>query len=225
MMLLLFLITFTAGENLQYVGKFSFLNLGTMTLQIKDTLTYNDIECYHFSSILSSNPSFGFLFSLHDTIDVYSRIQDLLPIFYEEKLNESKYHSQSKLVFDHESLSVIYDDSLKINFLPGARDLLSFWYYLRTINLAVGDTIPITIHKSKENYEILCYVKRIERVKTPLGEFEAVLVSPQTEGKGIFGSHGGMDIWYSNDQDRYPVQIKANMKFGSVLFKIKEIEH
>jgi len=216
---------FTIGEKLDYVAKFSFINLGSMTLEIKDTLTYKGFTCYGFTSILTSNPSLSFLFSLSDTIEVYARTEDLLPIYYEESINEGKYHNHSKLFFDHDSLNVIYDDSLSFDLLEKSRDLLSFWYFLRTIPLEVGDTIPVNIHKSKENYEILCYIEKKERIKTPIGEFNTILVSPQTEGKGIFGSGGEMDIWYSDDEARYPVQIKAKMKFGSVLFKLKGVKN
>lgn len=216
---------FTIGEKLDYAAKFSFINLGSMTLEIKDTLTYKGFTCYGFTSILTSNPSLSFLFSLSDTIEVYARTEDLLPIYYEESINEGKYRNHSKLFFDHDSLNVIYDDSLSFDLLEKSRDLLSFWYFLRTIPLEVGDTIPVNIHKSKENYEILCHIEKKERIKTPIGEFNTILVSPQTEGKGIFGSGGEMDIWYSDDEARYPVQIKAKMKFGSVLFKLKGVKN
>jgi hypothetical protein len=216
---------FTIGEKLDYAAKFSFINLGSMTLEIEDTLTYKGFTCYGFTSILTSNPSLSFLFSLSDTIEVYARTEDLLPIYYEESINEGKYHNHSKLFFDHDSLNVIYDDSLSFDLLEKSRDLLSFWYFLRTIPLEVGDTIPVNIHKSKENYEILCHIEKKERIKTPIGEFNTILVSPQTEGKGIFGSGGEMDIWYSDDEARYPVQIKAKMKFGSVLFKLKGVKN
>jgi hypothetical protein len=33
-----------------------------------------------------------------------------------------------------------------------------------------------------------------------------------------------MEIWYSED-DRLPVQIRASMKFGSVLFKLREADY
>jgi len=216
---------FTTGEKLEYVAKYSFLTIGSMTLEIKDSLIHKDFDCYHFCSVITSNPDLKFLFSLNDTVEVYARTHDLLPVFYRERINEGKYFNDSNLFFNHDSLFVLYDDSLRIDLLVESRDLLSFWYYLRTLNLIVGDSIRINIHKSKENFNILCRVKDKERIKTPLGEFRTILVSPSTEGKGIFGEGGGMDIWYSDDEARYPVQIRAKMKFGSVLFKLKEVKN
>lgn len=223
MIALLFLIAFNPGEKLEYEAKWSFLTLGSMTLEIIDTTDFNGYPCYHISSLLASNPSLDFLFTLHDTIEVYTRKDDLLPIHYREMINEGKYTNRSELAFYHDSLYAIYDETLTVEILENSRDLLSFWYYLRTIDLGVGDTIPINIHKSKENHEIICLVTEEKLVKTSLGTFNTVLVSPQTQGKGVFGSSGGMDIWYSCDQNRYPVLIKARIKAGSILFKLKGV--
>jgi hypothetical protein len=224
-MVFLFLITFATGERLEYDAKFSFFNLGSMVLHVEDTLTQDSMPCYHFSSTLISNPSFKFIFSLHDTINVYSTIDDLLPIEYTEHLHESSYQSNSTIRFDHDSLVAEYNDTLSIDIPENTRDLVSFWYYLRTIPLVMGDTITLNIHASEDNHTIDCLVDREEMIKTPLGEFQTILISPITKGKGVFGAHGEMSIWYTSDSLRLPVQIKAKMKFGNVLFKIKEIRY
>ncbi len=225
MIALLLMIALFPGERLEYVASFSFLNLGSMTLEIRDTLTYQDQPCFHLSSLLNSAPGFAFLFTLNDTVDVYSTTQDLLPLYYTEQKHESNYHNSSRIRFDHDSLTARYDDTLAVDILEGSRDVVSFWYYLRTVPLTVGDTITVNIHASRKNHLIPCHVIRQEIIKTPLGEFNTVLVSPRVTERGIFGAGGGMDIWYSIDTQRYPVQIRAKMKIGSVLFKLKEIYH
>jgi hypothetical protein len=225
MISLLILFSFSIGERLEYDAKFAFLNLGRMTLEIKDTLTYKGVPCYALSSIVTSNPRLRFLFSLNDTIEVYARQEDLLPLLYEEKINEGSYHKHALLVFDRDSLEVTYDDSLVFKIREDTRDLLTFWYYLRTIPLVIGDTVIVHIHKSQENYDVRCAVRKKETTTTGAGEFNTIVVSAQTDKEGIFGSKGGMDIWYSDDYVRYPVQIKAAMKFGSVLFKLKGVHH
>jgi hypothetical protein len=225
MIIVFFLAHLMTGEILEYEAKWSFLTLGSMTLELVDTTQYQGHSCYHIRSLLNSNPSLSFLFSLHDTIDVFTTTDELLPIIYQEDINEGNYHNHASLAFDHENLVVEYNDTLRIDLLDKTRDLLSFWYYLRTIELAVGDTISLNIHASQENHAIKCYVKKQGIVKTSLGEFDALLVLPETKGKGIFGSDGGMDIWYSRDDFQYPVLIKAYIKKGSILFKLKEVRY
>lgn len=223
MITLLFLCCFSVGEKLEYAAKFSFLQLGAMTLEVKDTVTYRDAHCYVFSSILTSNPSLRFLFTLYDTVKVYARSPDLLPLFYEEKINEGTYHNHAALHFDHQNLSVAYGDSFVYDIVDDTRDLLTFWYYLRTVPLMLGDTIVLQIHKSKENYEVDCFIQKEEVIKTAVGQFNTIVVSARADKPSIFGSKGGMEIWYSDDEFRYPVQIKAAMRFGSILFKLQGV--
>jgi hypothetical protein len=155
---------------------------------------------------------------------VYTSVETLLPYLYQERINESGYHRKSNVYFDHDSGYVSYDDTLRIDIAQGTRDLLSFWYYLRQIPLEIGDTIVLSVHNSHENHEISCLVRGQEEVETGAGTYNTIVVEPRTEGKGIFGAKGGMVIWYS-ETERLPVQIKARMKFGSVLFKLQEVRY
>ncbi len=221
---ILFLVGLTIGERLEYDAKFSFINIGTMTLEVKDTLRYNDVLCYDIISILKSASGLRWLFSIDDTLEVYTSCDDLIPYFCRERINESGYLRVNDLFFDHDSNYVSYDGSERIAIEDGTRDLLSFWYYLRSIPMEEGDKISIDVHSSKENHKIECFVRERERVKTKAGEYEAIRVEPQTEGKGIFGAGGGMEIWYS-EPDRLPVQIRASMKVGSVLFRLKGVSY
>lgn len=216
---------FRVGERLEYTAKFGFLNIGKMTLKITDTITYQNKRCFQLSSLLNSNPHLGFLFSLNDTIEVYTTQDGLLPVLCEEKINEGKYHNHAKLLFNQDSLFVVYDDTFRLEILKDTRDLLSFWYYLRTISLSEAETIRLVIHKSKQNNKIDCLVSQKEKIKTGLGEFEAIKVVLKTKGKGIFGPKGGMEIWYADDENRYPVQIKTRLKFGSILFKLQDVQN
>ena len=224
MTLVLLLLLFPVGERLEYEARFSFLNLGTMILEVEDTLTYNGTPCYHISSILNSTRSLRFLFSIDDTIDVHTSIGELIPVLYQERINESGYRRASDLYFDHEANTVSYGDTLVLEINEDTRDVLSFWYYMRLLPLEVGDTLRLSVHSARENHDITCVVKDSVEVRTKAGEFNTILVEPQTEGKGIFGARGGMKIWYS-EPDRLPVQIQASMKFGSVTFKLQEVKY
>jgi hypothetical protein len=221
--LLVFVVSFTVGERLEYAAKFGFLNLGTMVLEVTDTATIADRPCYRITSLLNSNPDLGFLFALNDTIEVSTTADMLLPVIYDKRVHEGKYAKRTTLRFDQDSLYVHYSDTLRYAIPPGTRDLLSFWYYLRRIPLVVGDTLDLIIHETKENHTIKCHVRRKDTLKTTLGKMLTVLVVPQTKGKGVFGTTGSMEIWYSDDEKRYPVQIKTRMKFGTATFKLKGV--
>ena len=216
------LLCFSLGERLVYDARYSFLTLGNMTLEVRDTLTFEGTDCYIISSFLNSAGSLRFLFSIDDTVTVCTSADSLLPYWYKEQINESGYHREKALRFDRAAHQVTYDDSVKFEIGDDTRDLLSFWYYLRLIPLEIGDTLILDVHSARENHAIRCLVEKKKIVRTPAGEYSTILVRPETEGKGIFGAKGGMAIWYS-ETDRIPVQIRASMKFGSVLFRLKEV--
>ncbi len=219
---LFFFLQFSIGEKLSYDAKFSFLHLGQMTIQVEDTITYNGIKCYKISSTLNSNRSLRFLFSINDTITVYTTTDSLLPLFYEEKINEGGYHRQTTITFNHDSLKAVYNDTLNVIIARDSRDLLSCWYYLRTIPLITNDTVCINIHNVKKNYQISCIIGEEKKIKVTAGEFQTIPVILDTKGKGVFGSRGKMEIWYAK-KNPIPVQIKASMSFGSLLFKLREV--
>ena len=59
-------------------------------------------------------------------------------------------------------------------------------------------------------------VVRKERVKVPAGEFDAVVVRPVIKTSGIFGEGGRAEVWFTDDSTRTLVQLKSQLKFGSL---------
>ncbi|MEO0128809.1 MAG: DUF3108 domain-containing protein [candidate division WOR-3 bacterium] len=216
---------FPIGEKLEYEARFGLINLGNMALQIIDTTTVNGKQCYLISSHLNSSSALNYLFILNDTINVTTTINDLMPVFYEKRIHEGKYTNYQKVNFNQDSLYVIINDSSRIKISQPVMDLLSFWYYLRCVPLIENDTIVLYIFEAKQQHRIDCVVGKKEIIKTPLGKFSTIRVTPKTSNKGVFGAGGSMDIWYTNDENRFPVQIKTKLKFGTVLFKLKEVSN
>ncbi|MEO0205490.1 MAG: DUF3108 domain-containing protein [candidate division WOR-3 bacterium] len=216
---------FSLPEKLEYEAKYGFLRLGRMILEISDTTTMDNKKCYAIVSYLNSSSDLNFIFSLNDTIRVFTTVEGLLPVQHEKRVHEGKYQNYQKLTFNQDSLFVTVNDSLKVEVREPSRDLLSFWYYLRRIPLIENDTINLIIFESKQPYNIEGIIGKTETVKTSLGQFSAIRVILKTAGKGVFGSSGSMDIWYSNDKNRLPVQIKTRMKFGTVVFKLQGVSY
>ncbi len=220
LILIAFGFSFEIGEDLEYEAKFGFLNVGRMTLSIPaETLCGND-TVYHFNSEITSNPRYKMLFSLNDRLDSYSRVSDLRPLIFKKEIQEGRYEATITVNFDHENLKAYYSDSSEVTILPMSFDLLGFYYRLRTLDIAFGDTVIINNHADKKNYSIKVTALWRERVKTKIGEWDCILYEPQTKEKGIFGKDGKLHVWISDDSLRVPVMIKSRMSLGSLTFRL-----
>jgi hypothetical protein len=213
------------GERLEYEARFGMIRLGRMVIEIVDTITMEGVLCYRISSRINSNPDLHFLFSLNDTVNVITSVNELLPLVYEKRIHEGKYSNYYKYNFSQESLFVIVNDSTKVKIKNPVMDLLSFWYYLRKLRLIEHDTIHLILFESMKEHRVDCLIGKKEVVKTPMGRFLAIRVTPKTQGKGVFGPTGSMDIWYSDDENRLPVQIITKLKFGTVVFKLMGVKY
>lgn len=100
-------------------------------------------------------------------------------------------------------------------------DVLSVFYVARLRELSPGQRYSIHLADEKEPEEVVVTVERREKVKTRLDQFETVRIS--TEG-GFFNQGGDFLIWYSTNEQRYPVRFQADAKIGKVYGELVGID-
>jgi hypothetical protein len=62
-----------------------------------------------------------------------------------------------------------------------------------------------------------------QKVKTPAGKFQCVVVEPLLKAGGIFKNKGRLVIWLTDDERRIPVQMKSKVMIGSIKVVLQEI--
>jgi hypothetical protein len=68
-------------------------------------------------------------------------------------------------------------------------------------------------------------VVRKETVTTSLGTFQTIVVQPIIRTKGLFGDGGKAEVYFTDDEQRIPVQITTHVKIiGSMTMKILRYE-
>ena len=67
-------------------------------------------------------------------------------------------------------------------------------------------------------------VLKNDYVKTSLGNFESIVVSPiSNTQKPLIKNNGDMRIWYTNDENRYPVKIEIKINYGKLILLLNNI--
>lgn len=217
-------IPFKIGEKLIYAAKFNFIPSGEAALEIIGRENLNGIPTYHARYRVSTYPTLEKLYMLKDQVDIWMDEKELFTHKLQKKIHEGSYRKKITTTIDYkQSVAIINKDTVKIEGI--VRDPYSLFYYLRSIPLKVGQLLDFSSFENKTKTFFQLSVAQTENIRTEAGNFECVLVEPFREGRFLFKNEGDMQIWFSNDTRRLPVQIQVKMKFGSMLLKLKKIEN
>ncbi len=140
------------------------------------------------------------------------------------KIQEGRHRRDRVTYFDIKTeggrQKVVYNDRLKDEtkeyFLgKQAFDPLSGFYEIRHRPLRVGHSEYMDVFDSKKLYKVEVQVLKKERIQTPLGEFDTILIKPLLKSEGLFMQKGDFYIWLTDDEKRIPVLIKSKVKIGN----------
>jgi len=138
--------------------------------------------------------------------------------------SSKKRKTQAMAVFDYPAAVVRYEDFLRPHRsidipLPAGQpmDLITSLIESRSWNLKVGDRRPTTVMFDDEFYDLTLVATRIERVDTPSGERDALVIEPimEKDPKGMFKRGGTVRVWISQDEKRLPLKLEVSVKYGT----------
>jgi Protein of unknown function (DUF3108) len=168
----------------------------------------------------------GRFYPLGDTVQSVFDPKTMQSLSYSLQARHGKRTRRRELVFDHVNRTVVSrlnDDPPKTLDIPDqVQDALSALYYLRTRNdFAVDKPIVIEVFDGGTSRSIEVLTLGREKVKTPVGEFNAIKI--RASG-GIFLGEGKLDIWLTDDSRKVPVLIKSRIAIGSIVFTLKDLK-
>jgi hypothetical protein len=102
-------------------------------------------------------------------------------------------------------------------------DSLSAIFYAASQPLAVGENIRFPLADSMRTVTVVMKPEAREEVKTPAGTFQTIRVQP-TADEGVVKHRGKIWIWYTDDPRHMPVQIRAQLFWGTITFHLQSYE-
>ena len=105
------------------------------------------------------------------------------------------------------------------------QDMLSAIYFIRTQPLEVGKTFEVFIGDGGHVYKIPVKVVEKKRMKTILGQVNALRVNPELFGADrlIDKEQGEFSIWITDDARHIPVAGRIKTDYGTFDIKLKRI--
>lgn len=226
-------LPFSPGEKLHYTVRWRLMPAGDAEL----TLRKEETAPGGWKATAKAN-TIGYVSNVYKVDDEYQstfRNPTFCSSEIRKVINEGDRHREVTLQFDQRRrLALLRDQESRANALPPRQeqspipscvhDILSAVYYARTQPLTVGQSFELPVNDGTRTVRIRVEVQAKEEIQTPLGKFQATRVEPDVFSGNLFKEKGRMFIWFSNDPDRLPVQVTAQMGFGTITASLATVE-
>lgn len=215
---------FEDGEILEYRLHYGIFNTSYASLKLNN-VTLDNKTVYHAAGYGKTTGLARLFFKVEDYYDSYFDINTINPLLFKRNIDEGGYTKNLEIVFD-QAKQMAYINNRKaqqrteVKAEPNSQDLISSLYYLRkffaTEDIQENEYFNINMfYDSKNRFFKLQYLGK-EIINTRLGKIECLKFKPTTKRSRIFRGEGSITIWLSNDQNRIPVRIQADLLIGSI---------
>ncbi|HEY5088064.1 MAG TPA: DUF3108 domain-containing protein [Gemmatimonadaceae bacterium] len=209
-------VPFHVGESAQYDVRFGALRVGSASTLVQDIEDVRGISAWHTVFRLKGGT---FFFHVDDVFESWIDRNTFSSLRF--------YQTQQEGSNDREKRYEIYPDRgtyTEMDKKPprdhtGVKDPLddgSFLFFVRTLDLEVGNTYESERYFRPERNPIRVRVLRRETIEVPAGKFACIVVQPVIKTTGIFSENGDAEVWLSDDSRHVLVQLKSKLSFGSI---------
>ncbi len=211
-----------AGEFLKFSVRYGIISAGDATLEIPEVRTWKGRPVYTLLARAESNKFFSAFYRVENRIESFWDTSGFFSRRFYENRREGGYREQNEILFDYERREAVYRDGQAIAIPLHCQDALSSFYFARTQALPIGGSVIFDYHASHRSQPIEVRVLGRQRVDTPAGTFDCVVIEPILRAAGIFKNQGRLVIWLTADDRRMPVMMKSKVTIGSISVVLTE---
>jgi hypothetical protein len=219
---------FPAHHTYFYNADWHLLSAGTATLAMQSSP-----EGQHAVMTADTSGFVNLLFAVHDKFRTTINPGNFCSLAVSKSTQEGPRRRETEVHFDYaHGKSLLQEKDLRTGAvkhvehpIPGCvTDVMSGFYYVGSLPLAPGQSFVFPLNDGGPTGEITATVEGREQVKTPAGVFPTLRVRAIATG-GPLKNKGRVWVWYSDDVQRIPVQLKAKVKWGTLNVRLARVEN
>jgi len=213
--------SFHVGEQLTYDISWLSITAGTAVMAVTGAGTDGDRPLAKLITTAQSRPVITKFFPVDNRVESIVDPATLLPEHLIFKRREGKKKEDIEYSFHQKEgkVTVLKGGTTEtLEMPPGTQDVISCLYYARsTLSFQPGSSLTMNVHHDKKNRKLDVLVEEIETVSGPWGEVETARVLVVMPFQGLFLNQGNIRVWFTNDDRRIPVRMKAKVIIGSIV--------
>jgi hypothetical protein len=212
------------GEWFKFRIHYGFVNAGYATLEVKDAM-FQGNKAYHVIGKGYTTGMSRFFFKVDDLYESYIDKETESPYHFVRKINEGGYTKNQEGFFNQSANRILVKDYKNKNektfVIPkNTQDILSTFYYLRNYpnidKIKPGESIAIDMFFDEETTKFKLKFMGREDITTKFGVVSSMVFRPLVQSGRVFKEQESLTVWISDDENRLPVRIKANLAVGSI---------
>lgn len=216
---------YKSGEWLKFRIHYGVFNASFATLKLESD-KLDSVPVFHVIGKGKTTGLARLFFKVDDTYESYFGRYDNKPYKFIRKIDEGGYTKDMEINFDYDENKALLVDK-KNNKEFGfeidnkVQDLLSGAYHLRN-NYAVEDLVKgesivmDMLYDDDGVYQFKLKFLGKEVVKTKYGKVECLKFRPYVQSGRVFKEQESLTLWVSNDLNKIPIRIKADLAVGSI---------
>ena len=228
--------SFQEGEWFQLRLHYGPFNASYATLFLeRDTI--NERPVYHAKGFGETTGLARWFFKVEDYYESYFDEETGLPYKFIRNINEGGYTKNVEIDFNHKEKTAFVNNKKKgevseLEIKNGVQDLISSFYYLRNFypidEIKLNESFDINMFFDFENYVFRLKYLGKEIINTKFGKIKCMKFRPIVQSGRVFEEQESVTLWVSDDKNRIPIRIKADILVGSIkadLENFKNLKH
>jgi Protein of unknown function (DUF3108) len=212
---------FQLGERLTYDISWLNITAGTAILEVAEIGSEKNRSIAKVIGTAQSRPIITKFFPVDNRVESELDLAALLPEHMTFRRREGKKKEDIEYLFHHQEGTVTAVRGGTTETLPipaGTQDIISCLYYARTVlPLKPGASLVMNVYHDKKNRNVEVRVEDLETLSGPWGKVETARVLVIMPFHGLFMNQGNIRVWFTTDERRTPVRMKAKVVIGAIV--------
>lgn len=219
---------FQPGEKLTYVVHYGFINAGEAVVELREMP--RTIHGRKVIQAVGKGRSLGAFNTFYKVDDFYSSVFDaegVFPWVFSRRVSEGGFEFTQDYVYHQHKRTVTTQREQTHEVPPSVQDMLSAFYYARTIDYSqakVGDVFIIDTFLDDELFPLRMRYMGRETIKLRNGTYRCLKFQPVVQEGRIFKGNDDLNVWVTDDGNRIPILVQAKVLVGSIKMQLTDHE-